>query len=77
MRSDEKEIEEKVRKKCSLNGSKTLQNKETKAIESVEWIEPCLNWQSRVSLDKKIKFEKNWHSRVSLEKNRMKIGSSG
>ena len=44
MRSDKKEIEEKVKKeKCSLNGSKTLQNKETKAIESVEWIEPCLN----------------------------------
>ena len=36
MRSNEKEIEEKVRKKCSLNGSKTLQDKETKAIEFVE-----------------------------------------
>ena len=37
MRSGEKEIEEKVKKKkCSLNGSKTLQDKETKAIESVE-----------------------------------------
>ena len=36
MRSGEKEIEEKVRKKCSLNGSKTLQDKETKAIESIE-----------------------------------------
>ena len=58
MRSGEKEIEEKVKKKCSFNGSKTLQNKETKAIESVEWIEPYLNWQLRVSLDEKIKFEK-------------------
>ena len=51
MRSSEKEIEEKVKKKCSLNGSKTLQDKETKVIESVEWIEPCLNWQPNVSLD--------------------------
>ena len=36
MRSGEKEIEEKVKKKCSLNGGKTSQDKETKAIESVE-----------------------------------------
>ena len=36
MRSSEKEIDERVKKKCSLNGSKTLQDKETKAIESVE-----------------------------------------
>ena len=32
VRSGEKEIV----KKCSLNGNKTLQDKETKAIESVE-----------------------------------------
>ena len=36
MRNSEKEIEEKVKKKCSLNGSKTLQDKETKASESIE-----------------------------------------
>ena len=36
MKSDEKEIEEKVKKKCSLNGSKTSQDNETKAIESVK-----------------------------------------
>ena len=36
MRNDKKEMEEKVKKKCSLNGSKTFQDKETKAIESVE-----------------------------------------
>ena len=35
MRSDKKEIEEKVKKeKCSLNGSKTLQDKKAKVIES-------------------------------------------
>ena len=48
MRNSEKKTKEKVKKKCSLNGSKTLQDKETKAIESVE---PCLNWQPSVSLD--------------------------
>ena len=53
MRNSEKKIEEKVKKKFSLNGSKTLQNKETKVIESVEWIEPCLNLQLRVSPDEK------------------------
>ena len=58
MRSDEKEIEEKVKKKCSLNESKTSQDKETKAIESVEWIEPCLNWQPSVSPDEYWKIEK-------------------
>ena len=51
MRSGEKEIEEKVKKKCSFNESKTFQNKETKAIKSIEWIEPCLNWQLNVSPD--------------------------
>ena len=55
MRNDEKEIEEKVKKKCSFNGSKTLQNRKTRAIESIEWIEPYLNWQLRVSLDEKMK----------------------
>ena len=51
MRSGEKEIEKKIKKKCSLNGSKTLQNKEIKAIEAVVWIEPCLNWQPNVNSD--------------------------
>ena len=36
MRSGENEIKEKVKKKCFLNGSKTLQDKKAKAIESVE-----------------------------------------
>ena len=41
MRSGKKKTKEKV-KKCSLNGSKTLQNEKTKVVESVEWIEPCM-----------------------------------
>ena len=58
MRSDEKEIEKNVKKKCSLNGSKSSQDNETKAIESVEWIEPYLNWQPSVSPDEYWKIEK-------------------
>ena len=36
MRNGKKEIEKRKSKKCSLNESKTSQDKETKAIESVE-----------------------------------------
>ena len=65
MRRGEREIEEKVKKKNAfLNGNKTLQNKESKAIESVEWIEPCLNWQSKVSLDQKMKKMKRTGSKA-------------
>ena len=51
MRSNKKRQKRKSRKKCFLNESKTLQNKEAKVIEFVKWIEPGLNWHPEVSPD--------------------------
>ena len=48
MRSSEEETQEKVKKNVLFEWKQDLQDKETKAIESVE---PCLNWQLSVSPD--------------------------